>query len=131
MGFIVLQGGAEFADRMAVVDRQAMALAGGFDSPIRIIPAAAAPDHNHRRAGQNGVNWFQQLGAGCGFKITPVAYRSDGILKPPLEFMRPTGSSIRIRGYDLEERRNDWVRIGKWSSVHLPDLKIANYLNLE
>ena len=63
MGFIVLEGGAEFGGRMAVADRQAIELAGGFDSPIRIIPAAAAPDQNHRRAGQNGVNWFQQLGA--------------------------------------------------------------------
>ena len=27
-----------------------------------------------------------------------------------------------------EERRNDWVRIDRWSSVHLPDLKIARYL---
>lgn len=63
MGFILLEGGAEFGGRMAVADRQAIKLAGGFDSPIRIIPAAAAPDQNHRRAGQNGVNWFQQLGA--------------------------------------------------------------------
>ena len=64
MGFIVLEGGAEFGGRMAVVDRQAVKLAGGFDVPIRIIPAAAAPDGNHRRAGQNGVDWFRQLGAG-------------------------------------------------------------------
>jgi len=28
-----------------------------------------------------------------------------------------------------EERRNGWVRIDKWSSVHLSDLKIAKYLN--
>ena len=28
-----------------------------------------------------------------------------------------------------EERRNGWVRIDKWSSVYLPDLKIAKYLN--
>ncbi len=27
-----------------------------------------------------------------------------------------------------EERRNDWVRINRWSSVHLQDLKIAKYL---
>ena len=63
MGFILLEGGAEFGGRMADADRQAVKLAGGFDMPIRIIPAAAAPDQNHRRAGQNGVNWFQQLGA--------------------------------------------------------------------
>lgn len=63
MGFIVLEGGAEFGGRMAGVDRQAVKLAGGFDAPIRIIPAAAAPDGNHRRAGQKGVDWFRQLGA--------------------------------------------------------------------
>ena len=28
-----------------------------------------------------------------------------------------------------EERRSGWVRIDKWSSVHLPDLKIAKYLH--
>ncbi len=63
MGFIVLEGGAEFGGRMAEVDRQAVKLAGGFDAPIRVIPAAAAPDRNHRRAGQHGVDWFHRLGA--------------------------------------------------------------------
>jgi cyanophycinase len=63
MGFILLAGGAEFGGQMAAADRQAVALAGGADVPIRIIPAAAAPDNNHQRAGQNGVNWFRSLGA--------------------------------------------------------------------
>ena len=63
MGFIVLEGGAEFGGRMDAADRRAISLAGGFDRPIRIIPAAAAPDNNHRQAGQNGIDWFQQLGA--------------------------------------------------------------------
>ena len=63
MGFILLEGGAEFGGRMADADRQAVKLAGGFNMPIRIIPAAAAPDHNHQRAGQNGIDWFQHLGA--------------------------------------------------------------------
>ena len=63
MGFILLEGGAEFGGRMADPDSQAMTLAGGPDVPIRIIPAAAAPDNNHQRAGQNGVDWFQGLGA--------------------------------------------------------------------
>ncbi len=31
--------------------------------PVRIIPAAAAPDNNHGRAAANGVGWFQSLGA--------------------------------------------------------------------
>jgi cyanophycinase len=38
-------------------------LAGGPDVPISIIPAAAAPDNNHQRAGRNGVSWFRRLGA--------------------------------------------------------------------
>ena len=28
-----------------------------------------------------------------------------------------------------EERRYGWVRVDKWSSVHLPDLKIAKFLH--
>lgn len=63
MGTILLQGGAEFGGRMADSDLQAIELAGGFDAPIRIIPAAAAPDNNHERAGKNGVRWFKSLGA--------------------------------------------------------------------
>ena len=63
MGYLLLEGGAEFGGRMADPDKQAMMLAGGPDVPITIIPAAAAPDHNHHRAGQNGVGWFHRLGA--------------------------------------------------------------------
>ncbi len=48
---------------MSVPDRRAIELAGGWDAPVCIIPTAAAPDHNDRRAGQNGVNWFTHLGA--------------------------------------------------------------------
>ncbi len=48
---------------MAEPDRRAMALAGGPDAQISIIPTAAAPDDNYRRAGGNGVNWFRGLGA--------------------------------------------------------------------
>jgi cyanophycinase len=62
-GHIVLEGGAEFGGMMSVPDRQAMTLAGGPDAPIRIIPAAAAPDNNHERAGRNAVKWFQKQGA--------------------------------------------------------------------
>jgi cyanophycinase len=63
MGYLVLEGGAEFGGRMAEVDRQAIELAGGYDAPIRILPTAAAPDHNHKRAGDHGMRWFQSLGA--------------------------------------------------------------------
>ncbi len=58
-----MEGGAEFGGLMADPDRQAMTLAGGPDVPISIIPAAAAPDNNHHKAGQNGVAWFRRLGA--------------------------------------------------------------------
>lgn len=62
-GYILLEGGAEFGGGMAEPDLQAIELAGGMDAPICIIPAAAAPDNNHQRAGQNGVRWFRSLGA--------------------------------------------------------------------
>jgi cyanophycinase len=63
MGYLLLEGGAEFGGRMSEPDLRAMELAGGFDVPICIIPAAAAPDNNHARAGGNGVRWFRSLGA--------------------------------------------------------------------
>ena len=62
-GYILLEGGAEFGGLMSDPDRRAITLAGGFNAPISIIPTAAAPDNNHRRAGNNGVNWFRSLGA--------------------------------------------------------------------
>lgn len=63
MGHILLAGGAEFSGQMAAPDRRAIALAGGTRARISIVPAAAAPDNNHQRAGQNGVCWFKSLGA--------------------------------------------------------------------
>lgn len=63
MGYLLLEGGAEFGGRMREPDQRAIELAGGFDAPVRIIPTAAAPDNNHQRAGNNGVRWFQSLGA--------------------------------------------------------------------
>ena len=63
MGYILLAGGAEFGGRMKEPDRRAIELAGGFGANISIIPAAAAPDKNHQRAGDNGVRWFKKLGA--------------------------------------------------------------------
>jgi cyanophycinase len=62
-GYIVLEGGAEFGGLMSEPDRRAIELAGGLNAPISIIPTAAAPANNHRRAGNNGVNWFHRLGA--------------------------------------------------------------------
>ena len=62
-GHILLAGGAEFGGRMAEPDRRAIELAGGPDARISVIPTAAAPDHNHERAGGNAVRWFRSLGA--------------------------------------------------------------------
>ncbi len=44
-------------------DRRAIELAGGPGARMSIIPAAAVPDNNHQHAGQNGVDWFRELGA--------------------------------------------------------------------
>lgn len=58
-GYLLLEGGAEFGGLMSEPDRRAIELAGGPGAPISIIPTAAAPDNNHQRAGNNGVNWFK------------------------------------------------------------------------
>ena len=63
MGYLLLEGGAEFSGRMRDPDLKAIELAGGLEAPIRIIPTAAAPDNNHERAGNNSIRWFQSLGA--------------------------------------------------------------------
>ena len=63
MGYILLEGGAEFKGMMAQPDLRAMALSGGPNARLSIVPAAAAPDSNHQKAGQKGVHWFQRLGA--------------------------------------------------------------------
>ncbi len=63
MGYLLLEGGAEFGGAMREPDLRAIELAGGFDAPVRILPTAAAPDNNHVRAGNNGVRWFRRLGA--------------------------------------------------------------------
>ena len=63
MGYLLLEGGAESGGRMRDPDLKAIELAGGSEAPIRIIPTAAAPDNNHERAGNNGIRWFQSLGA--------------------------------------------------------------------
>jgi cyanophycinase len=63
MGYMVLEGGAEFGGRMAEPDLRALELAGGMTARVVVLPTAAAPDLNHRRAARNGVDWFTSLGA--------------------------------------------------------------------
>jgi cyanophycinase len=62
-GYYCLEGGSEFQGAMSLPDLLAMSLAGGAEAPLGIIPAAAAPDNNHERAGQLGRRWFESLGA--------------------------------------------------------------------
>lgn len=76
MGYLLLEGGAEFGGRMAEPDWQALDRAGGFDARLRLLPTAAAPDHNHQRAGNNGKRWFQNLGA-RDVAITPIIDRAS------------------------------------------------------
>lgn len=84
MGYLLLEGGAEFGGRMREPDLKAMELAGGFDAPVRIIPTAAAPDNNHQRAGNNGIRWFESLGAkdvGSLPLIDKTSANDEGITK--------------------------------------------------
>ncbi len=45
-GYLLLEGGAEFGGQMSEPDRRAIELAGGPESPVSIIPTAAAPEAN-------------------------------------------------------------------------------------
>lgn len=63
MGILLLEGGCEFQGKMEAPDRKAIALAGGENAKIVIIPTAAAPDNNSRRAGNTALKWFRSLGA--------------------------------------------------------------------
>jgi cyanophycinase len=76
MSYLLLAGGSEFGGAMREPDLQAIKLAGGFDAPICIIPTAAAPDHNHKRAGNNGVKWFESLGAKNVFTVDVIDSKS-------------------------------------------------------
>ncbi|MDE0141023.1 MAG: Type 1 glutamine amidotransferase-like domain-containing protein [Caldilineaceae bacterium] len=75
-GHLLLAGGSEFGGQMAAPDRRSIELAGGLDTPIAIIPTAAAPDNNHRRAGENGRRWFTNLGA-TNVQVVPVIDRDS------------------------------------------------------
>ncbi|HNK64563.1 MAG TPA: Type 1 glutamine amidotransferase-like domain-containing protein [Anaerolineales bacterium] len=76
MGGLLLAGGAEFGGQMAEPDLLTIELAGGFDTPICILPTAAAPDKNHKRAGNHGVRWFQSLGAKNAFTVDVIDSKS-------------------------------------------------------
>ena len=89
-GYLLLAGGGEFGGTMEKPDLQALDLVGGLQAPVRIIPAAAAPDHNDRHAGQNGVRWFTSLGAMdvISLAIIDRASADDPLLAAELETAR-------------------------------------------
>ncbi|MBT8361147.1 MAG: Type 1 glutamine amidotransferase-like domain-containing protein, partial [Deltaproteobacteria bacterium] len=66
----------EFGGRMIEADRRALALAGGKDAVVAIIPAAAAPDENHHHAGRNGVEWFEGIGANNVTSLSVIDHAS-------------------------------------------------------
>jgi cyanophycinase len=76
MGTLLLEGGAEFGGHMSEPDLRALALAGGLDTPVAILPTAAAPDHNSERAGRNALRWFSSLGA-SHTDVLPVVDRAS------------------------------------------------------
>ena len=76
MGYLLLEGGAEFGGGMSEPDLRAIELAGGLDVAIAILPTAAAPDHNHERAGRTGTRWFRSLGA-TRVEMVPVIDRAS------------------------------------------------------
>jgi cyanophycinase len=76
MGYLLLEGGAEFGGGMSGPDLRAIDLAGGPDAQIAILPTAAAPDNNHQNAGNHGIRWFRSLGA-SRIDLVPVIDRSS------------------------------------------------------
>ena len=78
MGLLLLEGGSEFGGRMSEPDLRAFELAGGLDSPVALLPTAAALDHNHDGAGRNGLRWFSSLGASHLDLVPVIDKRSAG-----------------------------------------------------
>ena len=97
-GHILLAGGSEFGGHMAVPDRLSIELAGGLDAPIAIIPTAAAPDNNHRRAGENGRRWFTSLGA-TNVTVVPLVDRNSASEESVVEQIREAKLVYLLGGF--------------------------------
>lgn len=98
MGYILLEGGAEFGGMMKAPDQRAMELTGGKESRISIIPAAAAPDENHERAGANGIRWFQNLGA-TNVSVLPLIDRNSADDPAVVEALRQSKLIYLLGGF--------------------------------
>lgn len=95
---ILLAGGSEFGGQMAAPDRIGIELAGGLDAPIAIFPTAAAPDNNHRRAGENGRRWFTSLGA-TNVRVVPVIDRNSASEETVVEQIREAKLVYLLGGF--------------------------------
>ena len=113
MGNLLLEGGAEFGGRMSEPDLRAIELAGGSDIPICIIPTAAAPDRNHKRAGNNGVHWFQSLGAKNVFAVDVI---SSAGLRALLNIYKM---------FTLHDEETAWHKVHAGELYKSPYLKLA------
>jgi cyanophycinase-like exopeptidase/ubiquinone/menaquinone biosynthesis C-methylase UbiE len=98
MGYIVLEGGAEFGGEMRGPDLRAIELAGGFDAPIRILPTAAAPDHNDARAGSRGRDWFRSLGA-TDVEVVPLTDRESASRPEVVDALRGAKLIYMLGGF--------------------------------
>jgi cyanophycinase len=111
MGYLLLEGGAEFGGRMSEPDLKAISRAGGPDALIAILPTAAAPDNNHDRAGRNGLHWFRSLGA-SHVDLVPVTDRSSADSPGLAARLRRAGLIYLLGGfpgYLAETLRNSLV----------------------
>ena len=98
MGYILLEGGAEFGGMMKAPDQRAMELTGGKESRISIIPAAAALDENHERAGANGIRWFQNIGA-TNVSVLPLIDRNSADDPAVVEALRQSKLIYLLGGF--------------------------------
>jgi cyanophycinase len=98
MGFLLLEGGREFKIGMKPADERAMAVGRGRTARIRIIPAAAAPDDNDRRAGANGAAWFQALG-GRDVRTLPIINRVSADQPELAEELEAAGLIFMLGGF--------------------------------
>ena len=118
---LLLAGGSEFGGLMELPDRRCIELAGGTDAPIAIIPTAAAPDNNHRRAGENGRRWFTSLGA-TNVQVVPLIDRDSAANATVVEMVAEARLIYLLGGfpgYLCESLRNTsaWTAIrAAWAS---------------
>jgi cyanophycinase-like exopeptidase len=85
MGIIALAGGNEFRDNCGVMDRRLLDLIPAAPAHVVIIPTAAVHG-SPRMAAENGVRYFDSLGAAAlATMIVTREHANDPVLLRPLE----------------------------------------------